>query len=391
VEIGACRNLYSEPSAVSRVKALLHRFEMRSKVAIADDAATALALTHFPVDSRLKLPVSSLIFYANPFGKELIPSALAELDNTVRTLKRLGLNTLGDFLKLPAGSLASRFGKTAVLAKNSVEFAQNVPWPQFHPNEKILIQEDLESLHAPTEMEHIIFLLKKTCDKAAALLKARGKLAVSIEFRIVQHPYSTVKNPIRKCQIELTFPQGSALSLLGFIKEHLTYVLQKEPLEAPIDCIELEVTHTAPSRSSQRNFFSNSEEELESFRSLVSRLIDRLGLENVFKAEPLESFLPEKAWKKTLEEPKDITPVGPIHPLRLLPTPIPLRKLDRILASPQSQWETRSMTHSHRIHSEWWNGSDERDYFRVKTECNQELWIYWSKTQERLFLQGVFD
>src|SRR6185312_14431277 len=60
LEVGACKNLYSETSVQARIQILLKRFAMTARLAIADDIPTALALAQFQVASKEQLPVDAL-------------------------------------------------------------------------------------------------------------------------------------------------------------------------------------------------------------------------------------------------------------------------------------------------------------------------------------------
>ena len=175
------------------------------------------------------------------------------------------------------------------------------------------------------------------------------------------------------------------------IKNRLSFSFSKEPLQSCIQKVSVEVLRTSPNFARQSHFFSKKEEVNEQIQSVVSRLSERLGLSNVFFAEAMESYIPEKGWKKTLALPKISNTKLPERPLRLLQTPQKIHALEDYFISGQKRWKATELVGPERISGEWWLDDKPRDYYRVKTIEGQELWVFQSPGSSDYFLHGIFD
>src|SRR4051794_6903880 len=70
IEIGKCRNLYSEQSFIARLHVLLRRFNYQAQIEIADDIPSALAFARYGVRTMDDLPLDSLSYFGDPFGTD---------------------------------------------------------------------------------------------------------------------------------------------------------------------------------------------------------------------------------------------------------------------------------------------------------------------------------
>jgi hypothetical protein len=292
LEIGACRKLYSEESVSLRVQVLMQRLQCRVQVAVADDIPTALAFVKYGTNDKYDLPVEALKIYASPFRLH------KSLDQVVSLLQKLGIYTPKDILIIPRQSIASRLGKETLLALQAMDNAKLMPWPRWQPQEKITETESIPEEHQILDLHPILVLFKNMLDKTLLRLRGRGHLLTSLEVSIEQEHFSIVKEPKRFWQIDFVFPQGSVHGVFPILQDRLLPNLEKYPLEASVREISIRVVKSVVGASKQRDFFSKRQEELESFYSIVSRLIERLGRERAFVASPVESYYPERSWKK---------------------------------------------------------------------------------------------
>jgi protein ImuB len=414
LEIGACRKLYTEESVSLRIQILMQRFLCQVQVAIADDIPTALAFAKYGVLDKSELPVESLKLYASPFRPQ------KHLDSVVLLLQRLGIYTLKDILAIPRNSIPSHLGKDTSLALQSIDNAKLMPWPQWKLVEKIFESENISEEFHILDMEPLLFLLRSMLDKILLRLKGRAELLSTVEICIEQEQFSTVKEVKRKWQIDFAFPQGSVLSVLPIVRDRLNSSFEKLALESSVRRLEIRVLKSVRSFNKQRDFFSKREEELESFQSIVSRLIERLGRERTFVASPVESYYPERSWKKSLDEQATanvvqstaakidskfasinvLMPDGLTYcqeanerPLRVLKQALALQKRDNFYSLGNRCWQVKESYGPERLSGEWWLQTldTQRDYYRVLTETGEELWVYLQKHTGQFFLQGFFD
>jgi protein ImuB len=409
LEIGACRKLYTEESVTLRMQILMQRFLCQTQVAIADDIPTSLAFAKYGVLDKDELPVESLKIYASPFRPQ------KSLDHVVTLLQRLGIYTLKDILIIPRNSISSRLGKDTLLALHAIDNAEQMPWPLWKPEEKIVETELIADEFHILDLEPLLFMFRSMLDKILLRLKGRAELLSEIEICIEQEQFSTVKEASRKWLIQFAFPQGSVHSVLPIVRDRLSTCLAKFALESSVRKIELRVVKSVRSFNKQRDFFTKREEELESFYSIVSRLIERLGRERTFVASPVESYYPERSWKKSLDD-KELTETQDLlskatsinvlmpdgltynqgvneRPLRVLKQALALNKKDNFYSLGNRSWQVKESHGPERLSGEWWLKAldSDRDYYRVLTETGEELWVYLHKNTGQFYLQGFFD
>ena len=384
IEIGRCQKLYSEQTLYGRIQVILKKFSHSARVRIAHNIPTSLALCTYATNDIQKLPIEALMLYIDPFSVN--DSYLSTID----ILKKLGLTKLHQVQKVSKKALGIRFGRKMIEALNHLDDFVEIPWPVFNPLTRIIEQEKIDETYDIREIEPLTFLLKRLLERAMIRLKGHGKLPTLIELRFELEKYSFVTHPSRICKVDLMFPQRSVLPLLSMIRDRLHHIFSQQPLEAPIRTIEIEILSSVKSIAQQTNFFSRKEEELEEFRSIVNRLTERLGFDKAFLATPVESYTPEKSWKKTLTEPAFWENKLPERPIRILSKPHPMKRLEHYFLCGTKKWKARSVEGPERLSGEWWFHETERNYFRVATHEGEELWIFRNSIGE-YFLHGIFD
>ncbi|MCM2322770.1 MAG: hypothetical protein NDJ90_05875, partial [Oligoflexia bacterium] len=187
LDITACGKLYSEERLRARLLALGRRFVPGAgacRVAIARDAATALALARFGLggedsaEAWRRLPLLALRDFASPFaggGQER--EAVKNVERILGLLAALGVRTLGDVAALPPASLAQRLGKDSVELSARLRGELGRAWPGFHPEPQLIerAEENAENVEA------ILFALKGPLDRAMARLRGRAQRALALE------------------------------------------------------------------------------------------------------------------------------------------------------------------------------------------------------------------
>ena len=185
LEISRCGKIYSEDNLLLRLQALLKRFNVRARVAVADDCALSLcfARTNFkgyPPDrlssarlSSARLPIEVLHDIASPFERDDL--VFKQVEELIGVLKRLGIYDLGGFLALPVKSLASRFHSLGLILHHKLTAPDShLSWPPFIPTEKIeedAVIQDSENAH---ELEPLLFVIKNLAGRAMARLAGGG-------------------------------------------------------------------------------------------------------------------------------------------------------------------------------------------------------------------------
>jgi protein ImuB len=374
-EIGASHRVLSREDVLESLSAILKESGIQARVATAEDIPSALAFARYGLSHRESLPVEALADYFSPFRAAVFSPA--------PLLRRLGVETLGDFLNVPHAEIPARFGREGWEAYERYLRAEEIAWPRFVPEEKIAERADFDFASRIENLEPLLFLLRHLLHRVFLRLNARREKIAG--FDLLFHLNRFAQNRTRISQVRLPLPQSDPKALLQLLQERLGKELEKQPLEEALEGISLVVQATAPAHDSQRNFFSKAEEEREAFSSLMARLKERAS---VFSASPAPRLLPEASWKKSILPEKGELVDTPPRPLRLLPSPLPLRRQGEALNGAGRQWQIRGFHGPERLRGEWWLGGFEREYYRVDTE-RESLWVF--RAGGGLFLHGVFD
>lgn len=389
LEIGRCRNLYSESSLVARLGVLAQRFGFVPQIGFANDVPTALAAARFGINRRDKLPLEALLDYASPFQHD--EQTKQRVTEIIGTMKMLGLTTLEDFAQLPTKTLASRFGVAGVELSQRIHQRAMLAWPRFQPAEKIREKAELHELSeypACSDLEPLLFILKNLSDRAMARLRGRGERAATLGLVL------DLEKGKREWHIELPVPQGSVPGLLPILRDKLGHDLGRTPLDHAVVRITLSVLETAPGHRSQRDLFDADKNEAEAWDALVGRLRQKLGADQAFVANSVDRHLPERAWQRALEA-LDRLPVDiPPRPARVLKKPQPLKRDGRSLVG-RKRWQVSEWHGPERISVEWWMDPQlqgfNRDYFRVVADSGEQLWVFSVPSRQDLYLHGYFD
>lgn len=415
LEISKCLGLYQESTLLHRLVRLSERLDLYPRIAIADDAPTALAMAVFKREQARKIPIEALQLYAQPF--EADPVLKQKTEKTLQVLKRLGIEDLIGFSSLPPRTLASRFGREGAQLADRIRRSYTDPWPKFKLPTRLFQKVDLdesEGLQPCTNLDSLLFLMKRPVDQVMARMRGRGKRASVIEVTFEQEAYSLLLETKRSWRFEMPVPQGTVLGLLPILRDRLSFELQRKPLQAPVVSLSFEVSEMAPGHGAQRNFFNQEEEQREAWDALVGRLSQKLSYGKTFKAEAVDRYLPEKAWKRNVQALDLKTPSLVCdssskqsalqgmslssRPSRVLPKPQRLLKLGEFLFHSRNKkrhWKTTSWVGPERLNGEWWLDAETpdgffRDYYEVETAEGEHLWVFLNQ-DEVPYLHGFFD
>jgi protein ImuB len=335
---------------------------LTARVAIASTAAAAWAFSRFG-------------------GEELAPlhvSALRLDPDTVRTLERLGLKTIGALAALPRLALARRFrgGENVVEALDRALGRKPEPLTALadNPPPRAALR-----LHEPaTHPEAASQALDKLVPKLVRELEERrlGARALSLHgFR--------VDGSIAVASV--------ATAIASREPKHLQRLLADKAAALDpgfgFDAFALVADWTEELGAAQESLIEERGGNRDLAR-LIDRLTVKLGRRAVRKPKAYESHLPERAiaWSPALEEAEPIEAAASARPQRLLDRP---EAIAVIYATPEGMprrfvWQRAvhdiaRVEGPERIAPEWWRERSTarlRDYYRVEDEAGRRYWIF---------------
>ena len=335
---------------------------LTARVAIAPTAAAAWALSHFGGDELAPLHVSAL-----------------RLDSdTVRTLERLGLKTIGALLDMPRLALARRFRGVEdvidALDRITGKKAEPLTAAPADPPPRALIKLEEPATHpeaAPQALERLVPILVRELEE-----RKLGARRLSLTgYR--------VDGSVAVAAVATAIPSREPKHLQRLLADKAAAL---NP-EFGFDAFALTAEWTEELGAAQESLVEEPSGERELAR-LIDRLTVKLGHRRVRRPQARESHLPERAsaWISALEKPEKIEVPTPVRPQRLLDRP---EAIDVIYATPEGvprRFVWRRAVHDiarvegpERIAPEWWRQPSStrlRDYYRVEDATGRRYWIY---------------
>ncbi len=314
----------------------------------------------------------------------LLPGHLAKLPiactawdiERLRTLRAMGVTSVGELLRLPRAGLARRLSPAVVQDLDIALARQPAARRAFVPRERFRERCDFE-----TEIEHVAYLekaLEPLIERCAQFLRERQAGVQTLQLRLKFR-----EAPSSRVQVGL----ASITSERRRLADVLCQKLMRLKLKAPVRGMELiSGTLRGLSASSLDAFAGLGAASRDTAPQLVERLRARLGEEAVYGVVLIPEHRPEAAWRR-VHELRSISaskggegmidPKMP-RPVWLLDEPVPLCKPD-ILQGPE------------RIESGWWDGKGvARDYYVARQSHGARLWVFQERRSKRWYMHGVF-
>jgi protein ImuB len=387
-----------------------------TRIAIAPTAAAAWALSHFGEHLSIVTPAKAGVplierqrdsrFRGNDgLIEALAPlhvSALRLEPDTVRTLERLGLKTIGALAALPRLALARRFRGAEDVVDALDRALGRKPEPLTALAENPPPRASLRLEEPATHAEAATHALDRLIPKLVAELEDRRLGA----RRLSLHGFR-VDGSVAMAAVATAIPSREP--------KHLQRLLADKAAALDpgfgFDAFALVADWTEDLGAAQESLVEEPSGERDLAR-LIDRLTVKLGPLAVRKPQAQESHLPERAsgWESAVSSLRrvkatkqssgaDLDCFAPLamtanRPQRLLDRP---EAIDVIYATPEGmprRFVWRRAVHDiarvegpARIAPEWWRERSTarlRDYYRVEDEAGRRYWIY----REGLFGDG---
>ena len=370
-----------EARMIAEMKSRLaqYGFTARSGMGATIGAASALA-RHAPgqgEDARLEtLPVEALRIDAN----------------AARTLRRLGLKTIGSLLAVPRAALARRFrgetvGENVLIRLDELTGARDEPLNPLNPPTSFMAHRAL--MEPVISAEGLETVLAGLTGQLCRGLEAEAKGALRVILKLFRTDGSRINIPAG-----FSAPAADPRHMLRVLKPKL------DGIDAGfgIDAMTLEARETAATAARQYGFME--EESTLALEQLNDRVLNRHESELV-ALEAVESHIPERAEKpagpaadapankrrrpppeRARRQAQDAT----ARPLLIFAAPEPARVIAAVPDGPPMRLTWRRVTRRvsksqgpERVAPEWWRpgqGERPRDYYVVEDEQGRRYWLY---------------
>ena len=316
-----------------------------------------------------------------------VPLALVGLEPPAREfLAKLGVRTVGAFLRLPASAIPERLGAAA---HRLHRLASGDLWAPLQPvpvPESFTRHEDLD--FRERDGERLIFLIKRLLDSILADLAARVLALSGLWLGLTLDDRSERRERVRPAA-----PTLDAVQLMGLVRLRV-FTLQ---LSSGVVAIHLEAEAERASTEQVRLFQAHAARDPAAASRAFARLRAAFGDDAVVRARLREAHLPRArfAWEP-IDQLHDVRGVRlQADQIRLKPDPTVRPCVRRIYDQPQ-MFDRRGagvdipMQGPYIVSGRWWSGggSIHRDYYFVRTARAEVLWIYYDRPRQAWFLEG---
>lgn len=396
-DIEGCAHLFGgEAGMIDAMTAGFTRLGLTVRLAMADTIGAAHALACYGRETKTivkpggqreaieKLPVAAL---------RIAPSMMA-------TLRHLGFKAIGDLVKLPRAPLTARFGKSLLMRLDQALGVARESFSPLLPHAPARVQAILAE--PITSQAHVLELVEKLARDLAPVLEREGKGARGLRLTLFR-----VDGEVLEAETRLAVASRAASHVVKLFSLKLDALADDYDAGFGFEAARLDVTNAERMTPAQTGLADDSEAACEAKLSLlIDRLGSRLGIENVMRASPRDTHVPERAMvlKPAARYAEQVWEEAPMRPLLLLPCAEPAEVTALLPEGPPLQFSWRGVryttTHAEgpeRLRPEWWRDlrTRPRDYYTVEDEDGRRFWLYrdgpYSGGESpRWFVHGVY-
>ncbi len=344
-----------------------------------------------------------------------LPAASLQLTlPELASLHDVGIETIGQLLRLPRGSLASRFDPS--MSQRIAAFLGERAEPLLPPcstelpcaSHRFELPLQLRDISEQAVIEIIRQLVGRCV--AALTADAKGVMALQVRFECERLSAAdaigrSAGRPPTVLDVGLFRPSAAVSHLVDLVRLRMA----RTRLPEEIDLLAVEVVAAgAVACRQQRLFGKAAEADAREVEGLMDRLAGRLGRQAIFEPRLLADPQPELGWvampvgcpqAATAVAGPRLFPRGWQHrPAWLLPRP---QRLETLSVAPDGppmrflwrggQYAIQRFAGPERIETAWWRGGMvRRDYYVVETTSGRRFWLFRRLRDRAWFLHGVF-
>jgi protein ImuB len=325
-----------------------------------------------------------------------VPLARLDLPGAARDgLRRLGVDTVGRLLRLPAAGLLERFGPEVHRLHREARGDCFSPLAPLRPAEPVIETAEIEP--PDDDALRLTFLIKRLLGPLLRRVAARHAALAGLEIDLGTRGGGRIVERVRPA--EPTLDGGRILELARLRLERLA-------LEGGVTGIALQALTAAASPTQLELFAAGRDRHREAGDRALARLRAEFGEDAVVRARLAEGHLPEARFRLERLERLPPCPAAPAAP----PGPRPVRTVvRRIRAAPLplagrpvcgptgvflgglGREPVVRMRGSYLISGGWWRREVEREYHFAETKSGRLLWLYLDRRRRRWFLQGSVE
>ena len=324
-----------------------------------------------------------------------------------RLLKKMGIGTVGDCLRLPRDGLVRRVGQ---------RYLDDL-------DRSLGQQQDLRTAFSPDRRFSSIVEFQEEVAEPQVIADAGKKLILRLAEALHRHQaqiascrygFRHLHRPATEVRINQVVPTYEPQKIIDLFLSRLETL----SLPAPVTALSLTTGKTTPMTGLNATLFPACPEIAPetTLGELIARLRTRLGAEDIHGLGLAEDHRPEAAWSQVKDHRAGVgrskvkdhragvagnqgknLRAGPVaskdasghpqRPLWLLPAPVSVAGAD----GGRKHLELESGPE--RVEAGWWEGRDtSRDYYVARTSKGKRLWVFRDRRSDRddWYLHGIF-
>lgn len=392
---GAAHLLGGEPAFIADLVRRCEASGLAARIAIAPTYGAAHALARFGRSPAIMVAPDDLDAALAPMPIAALRLGAAAIDS----LRRLGVDTVGELEALPRGSLALRFGPEIGRRLDQAYGRASEPFELVEAPELVRVRRAFaEPIGAPeTLARYTEKLVVQLCE--ALEREGLGARRLDLLFHRVDNRIETIR-------------AGTAKPLRD-VKRMTRLLCDKIEGVAPgfgIELMTLTTTVAEPLdyRASVSSLIDPAAPDLS---DLVDTLANRMAHGKLYRCAPTQSEVPERGVCRVAPLALPVGAAWPAdwpRPSRLLDPPAPVEAMALLPDHPPASFTWAGVRHRvkradgpERIFGEWWVRDGElaavRDYFQVEDEAGERFWLFRRGDGEdpdtgdhRWYLHGIF-
>jgi protein ImuB len=397
LDVSGCAHLQGgEAGLAADIHARLARLGMSVRGTFANNPDAAHALARFSKGE----------------GEDVRPLPVAALElgtEPTRTLRRAGLDTIGDLAVRPMAGFAARFGMAATTRLRRLLGDETRPIDPRRDPPAVMVERRFAEPIA--RVDDALQAAGELVAEAAAELERRGEGGRAFAATLFR-----CDGLAPRLTIETGRPSRDPALIVRLLRERIDALA--DPLDPGFgyDMLRLAVLHSEALAPSQLEMAGEARPDAD-LAALLDRLAVRLGADKVIRLGPHDSHIPERAqiliaasgkassWSSVMDD------EPPSRPLFLLDPPERVQVLAEVPEGPPRRFHIRGAWHDvqraegpERIAAEWWRrkhghrpgeGGLTRDYYRIEDQKGRRFWLfrhglYEERADLAWYLHGLF-